>query len=137
MAGQAQTAGNRFYGVAPYLLVQDVVATASFYQDKLGFRCSRFFGEPPQFTIATRGGVSIMLKQTYGTTTMNPNSANDPEDDFWDAYIWVENADALHEEFQSKGVLIVRPICDQEYGCREFTIRDMNGYIIGIGQDLN
>jgi hypothetical protein len=30
----------------------------------------------------------------------------DPEGRAWDAYIWIENADALHAEFKSKGVTI-------------------------------
>jgi predicted enzyme related to lactoylglutathione lyase len=54
----------------------------------------------------------------------------------WDAYIWVENADALNRELKSKGVKIARDICDQPYGCRDFDVEDCNGYRLCFGQDI-
>ena len=64
---------------------------------------------------------------------MRPNSAVDPEASAWDAYVWVDEADALYEEFKSKGVNIARDICDQPYGCRDFDIEDCNGYRLCFG----
>ena len=37
------------WSVAPYFIVDDVVATANYYRDELGFTYDRFFGEPPAF----------------------------------------------------------------------------------------
>jgi len=122
------------WSVAPYFIVDDVVATANFYKDKLGFQSDRFWGEPPCFTMVYRSGITIMLSQFEKTGLMRPNSAADPEgEDVWDAYIWVDDADALYEEFKSKGVKIAREICDQEYGCRDFDIEDCNGYRLCFG----
>ena len=122
--------------VAPYFLVDDVVTTANFYRDKLGFAYRMFWGEPPCFTIVRRNGASIMLSQATVPGAMRPNCMADPEREAWDAFVWIDNADVLYEEFGLKGVTITQPICDQEYGCREFTIRDCNGFMIGFGQDL-
>jgi predicted enzyme related to lactoylglutathione lyase len=122
------------WNVAPYFIVDDVVATANYYRDKLGFRYARFWGEPPCFTIVQRSGAHIMLKQPEIKGAMHPNHLADPEDSSWDAYIWVDNAYALYEEFQRNGVRIVRPICDQPYGCRDFDIQDCNGYTLCLGQ---
>ena len=36
-----------FTGLAPQFVVQDVVKTAVYYRDKLGFEVLGFFGEPP------------------------------------------------------------------------------------------
>ena len=36
---------------APVLLVKDVVAAAEHYRDRMGFRCERFWGDPPAFVI--------------------------------------------------------------------------------------
>jgi len=124
------------WNVAPYFLVDDVVATANFYREKLSFSFERFWGEPPCFTIMWRNGASIMLAQFESAGVMRPNCVADPERGALDAYLWIDNADALHDELQAKGVAITRPICDQVYGCREFEIRDCNGYTLCFGQNL-
>ena len=67
---------------------------------------------------------------------MRPNRIVDPEGGAWDAYIWINNADAIWSEFKGKGVKIVREICDQSYGCRDFEVEDCNGYRLCFGQDL-
>jgi|SRR3954467_9148593 predicted enzyme related to lactoylglutathione lyase len=121
--------------VAPYFLVDDVVATANFYRDKLGFQYERFWGEPPCFCMVWRRGVIIMLSQVEGVS-MRPNSKAGSDEPVWDAYVWIDDADALHEEFKAKGVRIARPICDQEYGCRDFDIEDCNGYRLCFGHDI-
>lgn len=125
------------WSVAPYFIVDDVVATANYYRDTLGFEFRRFWGEPPCFTIMTRNGAAIMLKQFEQAGLMRPNSIVDPEGEAWDAYVWIDNADALYAEYGQKGVPVIQPLCNQEYGCREFTIRDCNGYTLGFGQDLS
>jgi predicted enzyme related to lactoylglutathione lyase len=83
-----------------------------------------------------RSGVTIMLSQLEKPGAMRPNSAVDPERSAWDAYVWVDNADALYEEFKGKGVRIAREICDQPYHCRDFDIQDCNGYVLCFGHDI-
>jgi len=121
------------WSVAPYFIVDDVVAAANFYRDKLGFSYERFWGEPPCFAMVNRSGITIMLRQLEKTGLMRPNSVADPEKSAWDAYIWVDDADALYEEFKGKGVKITREICDQPYHCRDFDIQDCNGYTLCFG----
>lgn len=121
------------WSVAPYFIVDDVVATANFYRDKLGFNYERFWGEPPCFTMVYRSGLTIMLGQQEKTGLMRPNGVADPKTSVWDAYIWVDDADALYQEFKDKGVKITRNICDQPYQCRDFDIQDCNGYTLCFG----
>jgi predicted enzyme related to lactoylglutathione lyase len=124
------------WAVAPYFIVDDVVATANDYRDRLGFKYERFWGEPPCFCMVRRNGAVVMLGQLEATGVMRANHTVDPEGGAWDAYIWIDNADALHAEFTSRGVKIVREICDQPYGCRDFDVEDCNGYRLCFGQDL-
>ena len=124
------------WNIAPYFTVDDVVSTANFYRDKLGFKYDRFWGEPPCFCMVGRRGVTIMLSQIGDAGIMHPNGTIDPEGGAWDAYVWIEDADALFAEFKSKGVTIARDICDQIYGCRDFDVPDCNGYLLCFGQDI-
>ena len=44
---------------------------------------------------------------------MRPDRLVDPEGECWDAYVWVDDADALYKEFKANGVKITRELCDQ------------------------
>jgi predicted enzyme related to lactoylglutathione lyase len=124
------------WSVAPYFVVDDIVASANYYRDKLGFTYDRLWGDPPAFCMVRRNGVVVMLSQLAQAGVMRPNRLADPEREAWDAYIWVDNVDALAAEFKTKGVKIVRDVCDQPYGCRDFDVEDCNGYRLCFGQDL-
>ena len=122
--------------IAPSFIVDEVVSTANYYRDKLGFHYERFWNEPPSFCMVKRNGIIIMLAQLETAGAMRPNHVVDPEGGALDAYIWIDDADALYAEYKSKRVKIVREICDREYGCRDFDIEDCNGYRLCFGQDL-
>ncbi|HYP30029.1 MAG TPA: VOC family protein [Blastocatellia bacterium] len=128
-------ANQKLYAIAPYLIVNDLVKSAEFYRDKLGFRFDRYWGEPPSFVIVHRDGVYIMLKSVGLSGGAHPNNRVHP-DSCWDAYIWVKDANALYDELRSRGVKITREICDAAYGCRDFDVEDNSGYVLCFGQDL-
>ena len=124
------------WSIAPYFLVPDVVAAATWYRDKLGFRYDRFWGEPPAFCMVWRSGIVIMLSQVEDRAAVRPNGTAPGADDPWDAYVWVDDADALRAEFLERGVAPAREICTQEYGCRDFDVLDLNGYRLCFGHDM-
>ena len=127
---------TRRWTVAPVFIVDDVVATAGYYRDILGFAYDRLWGDPPRFCMVHRQGVTLMLSQLPVSGVMRPNRAVDPADETWDAYVWVADADALHAELASKGAKITRGLCSQDYGCRDFDVEDCNGYRLCFGHLL-
>jgi predicted enzyme related to lactoylglutathione lyase len=130
------SSGHRpHWHIAPYFLVADVVTTANWYRDTLGFTYERFWGEPPSFAMVNRAGTTIMLSKCDTPGVMRPNQRAVPGSGHWDAYVWVEDADALLAEFRSRGATIARDICDQEYGCRDFDVEDCNGFRLCFGHN--
>lgn len=119
-------------GVAPVLLVRDVVAAANHYRDSLGFHYERFWGEPPSFVMLRRDGLVVMLRQADDPRHVVPHWT--VADKLWNVYFWVSDVDALHAEFIGRGALIDYGLCDQPYGCREFGVQDIDGHDIGFGQ---
>jgi len=109
--------------------VKDVVASEAFYREKLGFNPGKFYGEPPTFCIIRRDKVTIFLDKAR-----TPHSI--PLNQYWALYIYVDDVDTMYAEVQKRGVTINRAIEDQDYGCRDFDIRDSDGHLIGIGQNL-
>lgn len=124
------------WSIAPYFIVDNVVATANYYKEKLGFHYDRFWGDPSAFCMVKRGGIIIMLSQSQNGG-MHPNRLSDSEGEAWDTYIWVDDADALFKEFTAKGVKISRGLCDQPYGNRDFDVEDCNGYRLCFGHDIS
>jgi uncharacterized glyoxalase superfamily protein PhnB len=122
--------------VAPVFLVSSVVASAEYYRDTLGFTYEQFWGEPPSFVMMKRDGLTIMLAEhTHdgGAGDTNPNARVTGHEDQWDAYVWVDDVDALHAEVTAAGARIYSELCDTEYGMREFQVVDPDGYQIGFG----
>ena len=71
--------GRPRWSIAPYFIVDDVITTANYYRDKLGFHYERFWGEPASFCMVTRNGIVIMLAQLVKTGVTRPNCTVDPE----------------------------------------------------------
>jgi uncharacterized glyoxalase superfamily protein PhnB len=134
MSAASQT-DRQLLAVAPYFLVADIHAAVAYYRDVLGFTFDRIWGDPPGFCMPRRDRLTIMLRQAGDVTQVRPNAVKDC--DYWDAYVWVHDADALFEEFSAKGVRVAYPPEDRlYYGNREFAIYDLDGYIIAFGGSL-
>lgn len=126
---------KQLLSIAPYFLVRDVVVAAEYYRDALGFSYTRFWGEPPCFCMPHRDGLIIMLSQTQDASIIRPNSKARREKS-WDAYVWVKDADALYAEVKPRGAIIAyEPVLKEEYGNREFGVRDLDGYLLAFGSD--
>lgn len=119
---------------APVLLVKDVVASANYWRDRVGFGYDRFWGEPPCFCILERDGLQLMLSQVHDPADIRPNWT--VVDKMWNAYFWVDDAAALYTELQQRGATIDYSLYDAPHGCREFGIQDLDGYDIAFGQVL-
>ena len=125
----------KLLGSAPILLVKDVVASANYYRDKVGFTYDRFWGEPACFCILQRDGLHLMLSQVEDSTYIVPHYQ--AVEKMWNVYFWVNDARELYEELKARGATIDYDVCEQPYGCREFGIQDLDGYDIAFGQDLD
>ena len=122
-------------GSAPVLFVRDVYAATKHYRDAMGFSFGEMFGEPPSFAILKRDNMYVMVKQIEDHKHIVPRwtvSAG-----LWDMYFWVDDVDALHEELVGRGAEIIGVVTETEYGCREFRVRDPDGYILAFGKVLS
>ena len=126
---------KQLLGIAPYFLVRNVVKSAEYYRDALGFSYPRFWGVPAAFCMPHRDGLIIMLSQTMDASIIRPN-AKARLDESWDAYVWVKDADALYAEVKPRGAIIAyEPALQEEYGNREFGVRDLDGYLLAFGSE--
>lgn len=116
----------RLREIAPEFGVADVERSAEYYRDVLGFDLDRFEGYG--FCFAVRDGLRIGLQEVE-----DPPTDADPERGARDAYVWVDDADALYAEFDDAGAEFVFGPLDRDYGQREFGVADPDGYLLVFG----
>jgi len=136
MATPAQSQEVKVYQIHPVFLVDDIVKSAEWYRDVLGFKFERFWGEPPCFVMLRRGEIEIFMSgpECPGERIMRPNRSRTSA---WDAYIRVSDALALCAELKATGAKVVREPGDTVYDMREFEVEDINGYALCFAQDVS
>ena len=118
---------------APYFPVADLEKAACYYESVLGFRRDYQGGSPPHFAILSRDGLPIMLRLVDDPAKISPNPR---QGGTWDVLFWVSDAEALCDEFRSRSAqLVYGPIIQAEYRMKEFAVRDIDGHVLGFGQD--
>jgi catechol 2,3-dioxygenase-like lactoylglutathione lyase family enzyme len=118
---------------APYFPVADLEKASAYYERVLGFRREYAGGTPPQFAILSRDGLPIMLRLVSDAARISPNER---QGGTWDAFFWVTDAQGLYDEFRSNAAdLVYGPIIQAEYHMKEFAVRDVDGYVLGFGQE--
>jgi catechol 2,3-dioxygenase-like lactoylglutathione lyase family enzyme len=122
----------QFTGLAPQFVVPDVVRTAEYYRDKLGFEILGYFLDPPVFAMVRRGVAEIHIgKSDKGEMQVNESVRHGLGTD---AYIFVNGIEALHRELLENGVEIVEGPIKRIYDCVEITVKDCNGFHLVFGE---
>lgn len=125
-------------GIAPFFVVRNVPAVLAYYRDHFGFEIT--FQGPTEddifFGIVERGRAMIMMKD-IGVDPI-PNYTRDIKQGYapWDAYVYVTDPDALAEEFASRDVEFVTPLCTNTDNLRGFEVKDVAGYVLYFGRPL-
>jgi len=117
--------------VVPQFFTSDLSATLQYYREMLGFEAGFVYGEPPCYAGAVRDGASIFFR-LVGVPPVQ--GAEKYTEEFLDAYILVEDVDALYAEYRSRGVTLVREIGSMPWSFREFVVKDCDGRLLCFGQ---
>lgn len=120
----------KLIGIAPLLVVPDVVTTACYYRDILGFKIIDYFLDPPVYAMVEREGFQIhFAKSDQAVIYTNENMRKATPD----LILWVPEIDAFYEELKSRNADIVEGIVKRVYGSREIILRDCDGHKILVG----
>jgi uncharacterized glyoxalase superfamily protein PhnB len=127
---------RHFFGILPVFLVDDVVATAEYYRDVLGFEVDFVYGDEPIYARVMRNDAIIDLSRSDPPGRRNGVSAAGPGNGV-DALIVVSDIDELFEEFRERGAQIRHDIASHDYGMRDFQIEDANGYVLVFTEEID
>ena len=113
---------RQFVQGAPVLHVPDVVRTATFYRDVLGFTWD--FGDEA-YAVVWRDNSAVHFMKDAAAAPAGIH-----------LFQWVKDVDAYYKEIVDRGADVPREPADQPYGIREFGLSDINGVGIVFGQDI-
>jgi hypothetical protein len=123
----------RLTKIIPQFVVPDVVPAAEHYIQKLGFKLLGYFLDPPVYAMVERDDVEIHFgKADDGLAS--PGSKLRKKVGL-DAYIHVEDLDAVYKDLQSRGAKIIEGPVVRVYKMREIEVEDLNGYKLVFGED--
>jgi uncharacterized glyoxalase superfamily protein PhnB len=118
--------------IAPVFFTINIPATVAYYKDKLGFECLGTWQDPPVYAILARDQRALHVR-CADPPIPNPDKYLD---ELLDAYLFVEDADALYAEYSARGVEIVRGLGNMPWRCREFVVKDCDGRLLAFGSNL-
>jgi catechol 2,3-dioxygenase-like lactoylglutathione lyase family enzyme len=118
-----------FRAAVPQFTVPDVVRTAEYYRDVLGFQIDGYWQTPPVFAIVHRDEVEIFFNRADGSSVRTGRARG-----AYDAYLRVTGIDALAEELRARGADILEGPADRVSKQREIVVRDCNGIILAFGE---
>ena len=118
--------------IAPQFFTTDMHTTLAYYRDKLGFECRSTWQDPPVYAIVERDEHAIHFRCAPAPTA-NPDKYTS---ELLDAYVFVEDADALFAEYEARGVEFARGLANRPWNSREFVVRDCDGRLLAFGENL-
>lgn len=114
--------------IYPVLRYDDVAKAITFLVDAFGFKEVAVHkgpnGEIAHAELSYRNGM-VMLGSSAGSSVFDtgPNTV----------YVVVEDADAHHARAVAAGADVVYPLTDQDYGSRDYAVKDAAGHIWSFG----
>ena len=118
--------------IAPVFFTTNIPSTIAWYEAKLGFKCLGTWQDPPVYAIVARDQLAIHFR-CAAPPTPNPDKY---ADELLDAYLSVQDPDALYAEYAARGVEITRGLADMPWQSREFVVRDCDGRLLAFGANL-
>src|SRR5271154_2726126 len=106
--------------IAPQFFTMDIPCTVAYYEAKLGFKCLGTWQDPPVYDIVARDERAIHFR------CAEPPAANPDKysDELLDAYLLIEDADALYAEYAAQGVEFAWGLANMPWHSREFVVKD-------------
>jgi uncharacterized glyoxalase superfamily protein PhnB len=118
--------------IVPLFFTLDIPRTLAWYEEKLGFGCQGTWQDPPVYAIVARDGCAIHFR-CAAPPAPNPDKY---EDELLDAYLSIDDADALYAEYAARGVEFTRELANMPWDCREFVVKDCDGRLLAFGSNL-
>jgi catechol 2,3-dioxygenase-like lactoylglutathione lyase family enzyme len=127
-------------GLTPILNVSDIQQSFEWFE-KLGWKKSWDWGDPPNFGAVCSGVCEIFLCQdgqggrgrSMVKATFGPEGDDAADKGAWMS-IWVDDVDAVYQRCLDQGLEVTWPPTDMPWNVREMHVRHPDGHVFRITQ---
>ena len=115
---------------APQLFVADIKASCDFYTQKLGFKVTILYGEPPFYAHVARDGATLIFHHVDRPVI---DAEYREREGLLSAECCVgsaEEIEALFLEFEAAGVTFFQTLKLMPWGARNFIVKDPDGNLV-------
>jgi len=124
--------------LSPNLIVSNVTDTVHYYTQHLGFIQVAAVPEVAPFgwAMVVRDNVALMFQSPESMSEDLPElGLREPRPAFGTLYITIQGVDALYQQVKDN-VTIASAMRTTFYGKKEFTIKDINGFLLTFAEDV-
>jgi len=118
---------KHFSHTVPFLPVNDLHETITYYRDVLGFSKEWFWGDPVTDAGISRDEMSLLFGKDNGMLEHMQG---------FEIMFFVKGIDAIYQEQKQKGVKLISDIENKPWGTREYTIEEINGFHLRIAESI-
>jgi len=116
--------------LAPQFLVDQLSEAIDHYRDRLGFEAD--FVYELFYASVSRDGFSIHLKCAPKTIA---DRTHRKQNEHLDVFVGVRGIEALFDELKSRGANIIRSLEERPWGCKDFYVEDLDGYLLCFSEE--
>lgn len=118
----------KFYKVTPFIPVRNLKQTLDYYKNKLGF--------DKEWIMNKDGGIQRdEMRLLFGENPDHLQLINGDKHKF--ELVWfVDGVDDIYNEYLAREIEVLTKPTDEPWGIREFTIKDINGYLVRISETI-
>jgi hypothetical protein len=115
--------------IAPLFFTMDIPGTLAHYKAKFGFKCLGTWQDPPVYA-SLRATIRRFTSAVPNLPQPTPTNMG------LDAYVFIEDADALYAEYAARDVEFTRGLANMPWHSREFVAKDCDGRLLAFGANL-
>ncbi len=118
---------SSFSHAVPFIPVRDLKETINYYRDQLGFS-EEWLWEDTDAGIRRNDLRLLFMYDPEFVSKINSSGRH------FEICWFVNGVEEIYSEYQNKNVNIVSPLELKPWGVKEFTVEEINGYWLRIGQ---
>jgi catechol 2,3-dioxygenase-like lactoylglutathione lyase family enzyme len=122
---------ENFRNAVPVIGTSDVAKTIHYFENILAFKKQWVWGDPPTYAGVRAGGALLYISSDAALAAAIQERKLTP-----DIFLWVTDIERVYSQHRANGAEIAEELATRPWGARQYAIREPNGYLLKIAEDL-